>query len=212
MPFINPKFHSDGSPKPFYGNTIICPVPYQSQFFKSLVEIQEKLKKTSIAKKMVFLPPESFHMTIIGLDHFKQWNEKDIKASDDHCIKALEKIEFFESIKVKPNPTIKVGKIAIMLEVDPITESDKAMLSKFQKDVMRTCGKQLKTHHLHVTLAYKLQEFTGDECHQIKLLDDEIAKAMSHGDTWDSGKPLLTFYADMLKFVPQELLNTVRIP
>ena len=72
---VNPKFHPNGEPKPFYGSTIISFVQPDSPFWHALDKIQNELKNLDTSKKMVFAPPDSFHMTIIGLDHFRTKND-----------------------------------------------------------------------------------------------------------------------------------------
>ena len=63
---VNPKFHPNGEPKPFYGNTIISFVQQDSPFWQALNKIRDELKNLEFSHKLAFMPPESFHMTIIG--------------------------------------------------------------------------------------------------------------------------------------------------
>ena len=211
---VNPKFHPNGEPKPFYGSTIISFVQPDSPFWHALDKIQNELKNLDTSKKMVFAPPDSFHMTIIGLDHFRTWNKNKIEASDQHYISALKKVDFFKSVQVKAKPTIAVSKMgfAIRLEVVPVSVKDQSMIIQLQNDAMKAAGRKLTTHHMHITLANKIEELTANDLLQINLLDEKISKIFGENDTWNSTQPILTFYKDMNAFHTEENRDKVRNP
>jgi hypothetical protein len=63
-PALGAKFHADGSPAPFAGNTVICHLDPGSDAFRHMVAIQDAFRNASFAAKLAFLPPPSFHMTV----------------------------------------------------------------------------------------------------------------------------------------------------
>jgi hypothetical protein len=58
------KFASDGRVLPFPGNTFLCHIDQQSQFYAALCAVQDALRKLPQADHFTFLPKPSFHMTI----------------------------------------------------------------------------------------------------------------------------------------------------
>ena len=62
------KFDENGSPLPYYGNTIVSYLNDQRwPVFDEAVRVQEALKKCGFSQKLAFLPPSSFHMTVLTL-------------------------------------------------------------------------------------------------------------------------------------------------
>jgi hypothetical protein len=58
------KFTPDGEVLRHPGNTFLCRVPTHSPFFAGLCAVQDGLIGSPFADSMVFLPRESFHMTV----------------------------------------------------------------------------------------------------------------------------------------------------
>lgn len=62
------KFDKDGNPLPYYGNTIISYLnDHDWPVFDEAVRVQEMFKKSGFAGNLAFLPPSSFHMTVLTL-------------------------------------------------------------------------------------------------------------------------------------------------
>ena len=77
---------------------------------------------------------------------------------------------------------------------------------------MKVAGRKLTSHHMHITLANKVQDLTDDDLLQIKNLDEKISKIFGENDTWNSTQPVLTFYKDMNAFHTVENRDKVRNP
>lgn len=63
-PALGAKFHADGSPAPFAGNTIICHLDRGSDAFRRMAAVQDAFGAASFAAKLALLPPSSIHMTV----------------------------------------------------------------------------------------------------------------------------------------------------
>lgn len=60
------KFDVNGKVQPFPGNTFICHIDKQSDAFQYLRELQLRLMAGPHAHHFTFMPPASFHMTIMA--------------------------------------------------------------------------------------------------------------------------------------------------
>ena len=66
LPGEGGKFATDGHVQPWAGNTFVCHVLPDSAAHDAIREMQEEVKMSSFARFFTFLPPSSFHMTILG--------------------------------------------------------------------------------------------------------------------------------------------------
>ena len=82
----------------------------------------------------------------------------------------------------------------------------------FKHCVMKVAGRKLTSHHMHITLANKVQDLTDNDLLQIKNLDEKISKIFGENDTRNSTQPVLTFYKDMNAFHTVENRYKVRNP
>ena len=64
---VGVKFHADGSARSFPGSSIVSMVPPDSRLYRELCWIRERCREEPFAKKLAFLPPSSFHMTLVDL-------------------------------------------------------------------------------------------------------------------------------------------------
>jgi len=60
------KFNSDGTARPFAGNTVICHLPQQTRFRDAVVAFGDALHASSFSTKLAVLPGDSYHVTILG--------------------------------------------------------------------------------------------------------------------------------------------------
>ncbi len=59
------KFTPDGAVQIWPGNTFICHLDRTSAAFEAIREMQEEVKKSAFNRFFTFLPPPSFHMTVL---------------------------------------------------------------------------------------------------------------------------------------------------
>lgn len=68
-PDVGGKFDPDGRPHPFAGNTIVCHLDQQgerSAAFDALLDLYREAPALPFARKVGWLPPSSYHVTIFG--------------------------------------------------------------------------------------------------------------------------------------------------
>ncbi|APO77206.1 RNA ligase family protein (plasmid) [Rhizobium etli 8C-3] len=65
LPGTAGKFWSDGTVQTWPGNTFICHLDSASDAFAAIREMQETAKRSEFNRFFTFLPPSSFHMTIL---------------------------------------------------------------------------------------------------------------------------------------------------
>lgn len=66
LPGEGGKFATDGHVQNWPGNTFVCHVLSDSDAHDAIRAIQEEVKMSRFARFFTFLPPSSFHMTILG--------------------------------------------------------------------------------------------------------------------------------------------------
>jgi hypothetical protein len=60
------KFNSDGSKRPFAGNTVICHLPIQGAVRDALVALDEDLKQSQYRSRLGLTSPDSYHMIVFS--------------------------------------------------------------------------------------------------------------------------------------------------
>ncbi len=71
-----------------------------------MIGIQKMYRESSFGHKYSFLPPESFHMTIMPMVHepeLKEWNDRcklmfSLEETDEHFHKILEKYDLLKDL------------------------------------------------------------------------------------------------------------------
>lgn len=66
LPGEGGKFATDGTVQVWQGNTLVCHVPPDSAAHDAIRALQEEVKMSRFARFFTFLPPSSFHMTVLG--------------------------------------------------------------------------------------------------------------------------------------------------
>jgi hypothetical protein len=66
LPGEGGKFATDGHVQLWSGNTFVCQVLPDSAAHDAIRSLQEEVKMSRFARFFTFLPPSSFHMTILG--------------------------------------------------------------------------------------------------------------------------------------------------
>src|SRR5450830_1283731 len=63
---VGHKFTADGQVRHFPGNTIICHIDKNSEAFRALLDINVLLERSNLLKRIVPVPPASYHMTVFA--------------------------------------------------------------------------------------------------------------------------------------------------
>lgn len=166
------KFDENGVPIAYYGNTIISFINTEAfQAYELSKRIQSEIKELSFANKLAFLPPESFHMTILSLArerdrHTQFWstevpNDAKFKEVDKKLKEMMDKIEFPHNIMIEIE-SCEINKMVLK----PLYEEDAKRLKMYRDLIAKETGIRHPWHDgfkYHITLCYSLEELDEEE-------------------------------------------------
>lgn len=219
---VGRKFHADGAPRLFPGNTIICFVDRLSAAFQHACQMQEQLRQQPFGAKFAILPADSLHMTVMELlcDQVRvpeKWSRRlelqaPLENTDRFFLDAVPRALaptnvriVYESIYHQPN---------IMLLVQPADAATEAAVRAYRDVIAQITGVRFPDHEayrFHISLAYRLVELDDREeealTHMCRQWDADLR---ANFGVLDAGQPRLTFFDDMFRFVPAEERLTLR--
>ena len=210
------KFHEDGRLRPFPGNSVVCMLQQDSEVVKHLLYVSDFLQQHSYSKRYVFLPQESYHMTLIEgvcdqVRDTKHWTTK-IPLSAP-----LEKVNqfFYECVQnLKPleDDIKKVSMTYHGLTYHGLLLLRLKCTNQFSEDALKTyrdrfaeaTGLHFDTHDsysFHISLGYQLEQFEENEISNIGTVMLEADKYLKQ----NLGKitclqPILSHFPDMGSF------------
>ena len=213
-PNVGQKFNKDRSVRPFAGNTIICFVdPEQhSTIYNEAVWAQTQLLRMSCAHKFAFLPPSSFHMTVIeGLNDQgrepERWTSQlplnaSLNEMDRFLIDKCDQITFPEGFEIGFDKM----KFPATIAVQPANETSHTAIWQFRNQIADLTGirrSDFEEYKFHITLGYNLIELEPDEVAEQSEVFQRIDERLSQTfGVFKTASPLPTFFDDMAKFVP----------
>lgn len=159
------KWNIDRTMNTFIGNTIICNIKKDTPEFQAFSLAQEKFKSLSIGYSQAFLPPDSFHMTVLSLINEGNCNSILRKKSND-----LNWNQLHQSYKKKLSRVIqryensylemKIKKFDAKRHfgaiVEPANSKSEQLLQRMHSDFAKAVGfKNVENRYpFHVSLAY----------------------------------------------------------
>lgn len=166
------KFDSNRNPIPYYGNTIISFMNTEDYpIYQAAVWAQKEIMKCSFADKLAFLPPSSFHMTVLSLCReidrggptWPYMIPADARFSqiDSELKKIVNTVPLPEHIKVEVDCC---EEIKIILK--PHSKEDGDKLKWYRDQVAEKTGIRHPWHdtfRYHLTLDYRVFELNEKE-------------------------------------------------
>lgn len=162
------KFDTSGNVMHHPGNTFICHVDQESDFFVSLCALQDGLKRSPLASNYTFLPQQSLHMTIfcgisgspLGVDGWPREisssaNLDEITQKFDFQVSAWEQLN---KIRMQPIAMSMPGTVRMV----PATDMDARILKEVRYQLQDLTGlyrKDIDTYDFHISLGYLKQWF-----------------------------------------------------
>ncbi|MFT5197287.1 MAG: hypothetical protein ACI85U_004328 [Candidatus Promineifilaceae bacterium] len=211
---VGQKFNKDRSVHPFAGNTIICFVdPHiHPTIYNEAVWAQIQLLGMSCTHKFGFLPPSSFHMTVVeGLNDQgrrpERWSRQlpldaSLEEMDRFLIDRCAELDFPGHFKIG----FKQMKAPATLSVGPINEKANRDIWQFRNQIADLTGirrADFDDYKFHITLGYNLIELEPDEVAEQNEVFQRIDKRLKETfGVFKTASPMLTFFDDMTKFVP----------
>ena len=157
------KFDHNGEVLPWPGNTFICHLNPHSSEHKALRLIQNRLKAGPQSNAFAFLPPDSFHMTVMeGIsgppESDPSWPKSSNKKHDLQTATELI-LQRITGVVVPNSHQIKVTDIfpGHSLKVEGFNEDQEHSLRRTREILRDTAGikpRAFYDYQFHITLAY----------------------------------------------------------
>lgn len=174
------KFALDGSVQRYPGNTVICPIPTQSEAFAALARAYEQLRAdigTQSAGCLTWLPPDSYHMTVFdGVTNAYRrpgdWPQTlPLDASMEECNRYVG--ERLRKLTLGFEPPIRLAVdtadlhgVSTTVALRPIDEAENARLRELRDRISAAIGVRHAghdTYRFHTSFAYYVRSFTADD-------------------------------------------------
>lgn len=213
-PNVGQKFNKDRSVRPFAGNTIICFVDPEIHptVYDEAVWAQAQLSEMSCAHKFAFLPPSSFHMTVIeGLNDQgrrpERWTSQlpldaSLEEMDRFLIDRCAQLAFPNGFEIE----FEQMRFPATLAVGPANKKSHTAIWQFRNQVADITGirrSDFEEYKFHITLGYNLIELEPDEIAEQKKVFKRINERLTQSfGLFNTAPPVPTFFDDMAKFVP----------
>ena len=210
---VGRKFNSDGTVRRFRGNTVISFVAPDSPLGRCAGRAREVIETNGAAPRLTFLPPASYHVTVIRLVCDEDREPAKWSAHLDlHCpLQAVDAFMADAMASVDPPAAIEMqcrtmsALDVVSIELEPASPIDEASLNSYRDAVAEATGVRHSDHHdyvFHLSLAYRVGSLNSTE-------SLELAAALATADSQLVGEgpfvlpaPVLTFFDDMFEFRP----------
>ncbi len=217
------KFNSDGTRRPFAGNTVICHLPVQCVMRDAMLELRGAMERSPFRHKLGLTSTDSYHMTI-----FPGANDQDRMVSGwpsyvpadapiDVCSRMVG--ERMGKVRLKCELPLRVRidqsattdfRTACSLRMVPADPDENAKLHSVRDQLAEVYGFRLKDHAIyqfHITMSYQMAPFTADERSAYReLLAKHIKQITDAQPVLELGNPEYCAFPDMFRFEPRKLL------
>lgn len=186
---VGTRWDASGRPLAFEGNTIVCHVPVVSPLWQALKALGAELAALPSAGSYVFLPPESYHMTIFGgvtanPDRVEVWPEG-VPADTPRAavtrlfIERLDRMRAPQRFAMRPVALRPMGTGGTVLELEPADEDVLRQVRGLRESLSLRLGLR-EPHHdtyaFHITFSYLLRHLSPEAAeaqvaHHSRLLD-----------------------------------------
>ena len=166
------KFNTDFTPKTFRGNTVVSMIPVNSALSSVLQSAVQVLKQSPAAQNYYFLPPESYHVTILeGVTEVSRnlsgtWtslvaSDSTLEVADSAMQSAFNNYDATSGIPSSIGFSYNTISDASVLSVR-LTPNDAPSLLLLRKNLRTALGtsetnSELANYNFHITVAYKLK-------------------------------------------------------
>lgn len=219
---IGRKFNEDGSVRFFPGNTLICKIKEGSAVYPLLTAISDQYKALTGAHKYAFLPPESFHMTMIqgvcDQDRRKAlWSrylplDTPLEAVDDYFEEQFKSVPRLAETRMRFD-YIDYSKDIIIIWLVPDSDGDTENLKRYRNQVSEALGIRFPDHDsygFHISIAYKLWKLTEEEEREISYITEQLnQRCRAEFPSFILNPPEITYFKDMFYFSSERIERMV---
>lgn len=218
---VGSKFHADGTVRAFPGNTIICTVDPQQQsvVYRQALWAQQALRAMQCSDKFAFLPPASFHMTVMELlcDQVRtasNWSDRlpltaSLDETDRFFIKTAASVPAPNAIRMRFSHMRQPGLIAL----EPCDEETATSLTDYRDAIAQVTGVRFANHDsygYHISLVYNLIELDAQDQLEVNTTFQRINEHLEKSfGMFEPDAPELVFFDSMFEFVPENQRQTL---
>lgn len=209
---IKKKFHEDGSPKRYPGNTVISDVFPDNKAYQVVRYLSEQLKQRKLDELFIMLPEDSYHVTIIrGVNDLVRnkdyWPpslplDASMVEVDNFVKNCVESVEAPDAFQMSFSH-LQINNEDFRICLEPANSDEDAKLRDYRNKVAQQLGLWLPGHDsytFHITMAYTW--FIPDESKKL-LLDsyvEEMNMVLKQQDSFMLPGPRFAYYNDMFRF------------
>ena len=168
-PSVGRKFHPDGRPRRFPGNSLICPLPGDAPQVAALERVMARFRAGSFARRFAELPASSHHMTVFDLvcDPIRRperWSsrlplDQDLAEVDAAFRRWLTAVEPWPTVLRMQFDDVGPSDVTLHLRVSPADDATGDALAAFREAASAATGVRHPVHdryRFHLSLAYQL--------------------------------------------------------
>ncbi|CDO91973.1 unnamed protein product [Kluyveromyces dobzhanskii CBS 2104] len=219
------KFDDDGIVKEFHGNTIICHIPQQTEFFNRLLDFYRFAKRLSFYDKITLLPSSSYHVTIMNCCHEHDrskghWPEglvstASISECHEHLAQLFRNTKYIGDERGSAGFELKVHisekdmqpaskPRSINVVVKPSNNVEEARIKQLRDSISTLTGLTDPSHDsikFHITLGYINEELTDSEVKELYQKLEELHQVLDENCPLVMlGAPEFVTFEDMFYF------------
>ena len=215
---IGHKFNADGSVRRYPGNTIISPVDPASPLRRALVAVRDRLRQGAFSRRLAFLPPASYHMTIFGgaLDQARGEGAWPRNLPPDAPLEACHQL-FFDALRrfdlacdppfrLRVAPPEADADPRVALKLEPIDAAEEKRLRDLRDRLAEALDLRQPDHDgyfFHISLHYLVDWMTEAELGDYrKARADSLDRLRSAVPLVEMGPPKFCLFEDMFAFPP----------
>jgi hypothetical protein len=220
------KFNTDGTRKPFAGNTVICHLPVQCELRDAMVALHDELTQAPFRHKLGLTSTDSYHMTV-----FPGANDQDrsaygwpsyvpLDAAMEECNRAVRERMEAARLRCKLPLRLRVDVTetlnyftASTLRLTPADREENAKLRALRDQLADAYGFRAKDHDqytFHITMSYQTARFTDQEQTAYRrILRAHLRQIVAAAPVLELGEPEYCVFPDMFRFEPKALLACI---
>ncbi|QMV18308.1 DUF1868 domain-containing protein [Granulicella sp. 5B5] len=217
------KFNTNGTRKPFAGNTVICHLPVQCTMRDAMVSLHQELAASPFRHKLGLTSTDSYHMTV-----FPGANDQDrtaygwpsyvpLNATIEQCNQTVEERMQAARLRCKLPLRVRVDEPATLnyfaactLRMVPADREENTKLRALRDQLAEVYGFRTKDHDqytFHITMSYQTARFTAQEQMAYrKILRAHLQHITAAAPVLELGEPEYCIFPDMFRFEPKILL------
>lgn len=216
---IGKKFTSSGAEMPYMGNTVVSDLEPDNPAYPIIADLRETLFNAATAHLFIFLPPSSYHMTVIrGVNDLVRTSDfwpRDISENADFSLLDERMRTAFASV---PTPdgfmmrfyALKITDEDVRISLVPATDAVARALCAYRNRIADVLNLRLPGHDAytyHITIAYTLYLPLAEDKSFLHRLVDGANRALCHRPPFHIGAPYVAYYENMLEFSRERAIN-----